>query len=140
MSPPTVLLQDRRLDGLAPVRVRPIDSSTAVTCAAFGACGGVDCLGFAYLVLGFRDGTLALYQMVLPSLARVQDTVRVESTSALDLQPVRSGAIMRLHKAAMGGVTAVAFIPGHNSRVVSIGHDGRCRLVDFEGSGHKLRT
>ena len=46
----------------------------------------------------------------------------------------------KLHKAAMGGITAAAFVPGYASRVVSIGHDGRCRLVDFKGGGKILRT
>lgn len=58
----------------------------------------------------------------------------------VQLQLARIGAMKKLHKAAMGVITAAAFVPEHKSRVVSIGHDGRCQLVDFEGGGQKLRT
>jgi hypothetical protein len=40
----------------------------------------------------------------------------------------------------MGGITAAEFIPGYKSRVASIGQDGRCRLIDFEGGAKVLRT
>jgi hypothetical protein len=56
------------------------------------------------------------------------------------MQPVRIGAIKKVHKPAMGGVSAAEFIPGFKSRVVSIGHDGKVRLVDFERGGKVLRT
>jgi len=56
------------------------------------------------------------------------------------LDPVRIGAIKKLHKATMGGIAAAEFLPGYRSRIVSIGHDGRCRLVEFEGGPKVLRT
>lgn len=61
-------------------------------------------------------------------------------TQALIQQPLKVGSIRKLHKAAMGGITAAEFIPGYKSRAISIGHDGRCRLVDFEDGGTVLRT
>jgi WD40 repeat protein len=38
-SPPTILIQDRRLAGLAPTHFKPTDSTTSVTCAAFDTAG-----------------------------------------------------------------------------------------------------
>ncbi|KAH0543107.1 hypothetical protein FGG08_002533 [Glutinoglossum americanum] len=35
------------------------------------------------------------------------------------------------------GLTAAEFIPGFRARVVSVGTDGKCILVDFEGEGKK---
>lgn len=37
-------------------------------------------------------------------------------------------------------ITGAAFLPGFRSRAVSVGADGRCRLVDFEAGGKILRT
>jgi hypothetical protein len=40
----------------------------------------------------------------------------------------------------MGGLVAADFIPGFTARVVSVGKDGKCRLVDFDGGTTILRT
>ncbi|KEQ97678.1 hypothetical protein AUEXF2481DRAFT_2611 [Aureobasidium subglaciale EXF-2481] len=37
-------------------------------------------------------------------------------------------------------ITGAAFLPGFMTRAVSVGADGRCRLVDFEAGGKILRT
>ncbi|TKA77977.1 hypothetical protein B0A49_02437 [Cryomyces minteri] len=37
-------------------------------------------------------------------------------------------------------ITAAAFMSGHKTRAVTVGADGRCRLVDFESGGKILRT
>ena len=37
-------------------------------------------------------------------------------------------------------VAGAAFVPGYRSRAVSVGADGKCRLIDFENKGKLLRT
>lgn len=138
-SPPTVLIQDRRVDGLAAVHFIPTNSKTAVTCAAFEFSCKKTQLSHTRLVLGFRDGTLAMYTVLLPEVINFRNSLSTYASVA-QLQIVEVGAISKLHKASMGGVTAASFMTGYKSRVVSIGYDGRCRLVDFEQGGKKLRT
>jgi WD40 repeat protein len=139
-SPPTILLQDQRWAGGASVSLCPVDTPSATTCAAFqGPRKSVE-PSYTQFVLGFQDGTLVLYKVHLPFLAQSHSSTRVDQHRPFQLQPVRVEAIRKLHKTAMGGIKAAAFIPGYSSRVVSVGHDGRCRLVDFEGGGKKLRT
>lgn len=139
-APPTVLIQDRRRAGIAAVDFNPPDSSSAVTCTAFESLLGAADPASTQFVLGFKDGTLALHSVSLPSLGHNQIPLQDGRWQYQRLQPLSLGAMSQLHKVAMGGVTAAAFIPGYTSRVVSIRHDGRCRLVDFANGGQKLRT
>lgn len=139
-SPPTVLIQDKRRAGVAAADFKPPDTWSVVTCAAFKAFSGAVDLSTIRFVLGFKDGTLALHKLILPSLGQSQSPLRGDQSLDSQSRPVSLGAMSKLHKAAMGGVTAAAFVPGYISRVVSIGHDGRCRLVDFASGGQKLRT
>jgi hypothetical protein len=83
---------------------------------------------------------MAMYRLYLPVISKRPSHSHLHHSQGLQLQPVRIGAIKRLHKPAMGGVIAAEFLPCYKSRVVSIGHDGRCRLVDFEGGSKVLRT
>lgn len=138
-SPPTVLLQDRRWCGSVSVSLQSIDTPSAISCAAFQTSEGLNPSNIQF-VLGFQDGTLAMYQLLVPSLPLNFKFTPEDQLQSVQLQPVRVGAMKKLHKAAIGVITAAAFVPGYKSRVVSIGHDGRCRLVDFEGGGQKLRT
>ena len=137
-SPPTILIQDRRLGGLAPMHFKPTESTTSVTCAAFDTSGSTRRSLQTKLLLGFRDSTLAMYRVFLPVLVHAQ-AAPASYSQTFQLQIVKLGAINKLHRALMGGVTATAFVPGYTSRAVSVGSDGRCRLVGFEG-GQKLRT
>jgi WD40 repeat protein len=138
-SPPTILIQDRRLAGLAPTHFKPTDSTTSVTCAAFDTTGLASRSLHINLLLGFRDGTLAMYRVFLPVLTHVQ-AAPASYSQTFQLHIAKVGAITKLHRALMGGVTATAFVPGYTSRAVSVGSDGRCRLVNFEEGGQKLRT
>lgn len=80
-----------------------------------------------------------MYRVFLPVLAHAQ-AASASYFQAFQLQIAKVGVIRKLHRALIGGVTATAFVPGYTSRAVSVGSDGRCRLVDFEGVGQKLRT
>lgn len=55
-------------------------------------------------------------------------------------EPAEIGRFRKLHKAHMGGIVAAEFLPGFYARTVSIGRDGKCRLVDFDGKLTVLRT
>jgi hypothetical protein len=120
------------------VNFRPSDARSPATCAAFPQSSGPVQPDYTNFVIGFQDGLLAMYRLFLPSLRKRNAEPR--QTQSFSLQPVRIGAIKKAHKPAMGGVSAAEFIPGFKSRVVSISHDGKCRLQDFEGGGKVLRT
>lgn len=139
-TPPTIYIQDRRWGGSAPTNFHPTDALTAVTCAAFQAHSDSAQASYTNFVLGFQDGKMVMYRIFPRTPRKHRKYSQLDRVQSFQLQPVRVGAIKKLHKASMGGVTAAEFIPGYTSRVVSIGHDGRCRLVDFEGGGKVLRT
>jgi hypothetical protein len=139
-TPPTIYLQDRRWGGSAPVNFHPMDAHTPVSCAAFQACDDTLEASNANFLLGFQDGRIVLYRLLLPAPPGQRRNSQSHHIPTYHLQPVRTGIMRRLHKPTMGGVAAAEFVPGYKSRVVTIRHDGRCRLVDFEGGGKVLRT
>ncbi|KAK3630171.1 hypothetical protein LTR56_017585 [Elasticomyces elasticus] len=65
--------------------------------------------------LGFRDGTIAAYNA--GELSRTGHDGEI-------------GHLKTIHS----GITGLAFIPGTKSRAVSVGSDGRCKLLDLESS------
>lgn len=138
-SPPKIYLQDLRFKGSASVSFQPADVESLVACATFQRSENAN-PSYASFLLGFQDGTLSLYKLGLPTRRQSYQDVYLNQAQAFLLQPTRVGCIAKLHKPAMGGITAAEFIPGYKARVVSVGHDGRCRLVDFEGRGRVLRT
>ncbi|KAF3035044.1 hypothetical protein E8E11_001029 [Didymella keratinophila] len=131
-SPPTVLIQDIRRAGAAAVDIQRPDTSSAVTCAAFETFSEAVDPSFSRFVLGFKDGTLALYKMTLPSLNRSQAFLRDDQSLDSRLRPFSLGAMSKLHKAAMGGVIAAAFIPGYTSRVGDAVDDREKTYEGFE--------
>jgi WD40 repeat protein len=138
-NPPTIYLQDQRWGRSAAVHFRPTDTQSPATCAAFEQSNGPVQPAYTNFVIGFQDGLLAMYRLFLPSLRKRSDESRTKP-QFFHLQPVRVGVVKKLHKPAMGGIMAAEFLPGYKSRVVTIRHDGKCRLVDFEGGGKVLRT
>ena len=138
-APPKIYLQNLRFGGSASVSFQPADASAPAAFATFQEDENSNATYTSFL-LGFQDGTLSLYKLVLPTRRQSYQDVYLNQAQAFLLQPTRIGCIRRLHKPAMGGIIAAEFIPGYRARAVSLGHDGRCRLVDFEGSGRVLRT
>lgn len=116
-------------------------------------------------LLGFRDGTMAAYDAtgaregrrvgvdpknakqdldhVVREIGRFDCLQRVTNRASVQVTTLPLGQDRGL-TAAMGiqssGVTSAAFLPGYKSRAVSVGRDGRCRLVEFENGGKVLRT
>jgi hypothetical protein len=122
------------------VNFRPTDAIVPVSCAVFRCEEYQAECSYMLFVLGFRDGRMVLFRLFLPTSSRHGKHQQSQHAQTFQLQPIRIGAIRKLHKAAMGGIAAAEFLPGYTARIVSIGHDGRCRLVDFEGGGKVLRT
>lgn len=137
--PPKIYVQDLRVGGSAAVSFQPADARVPATCAIFQNCEKPNPTYISFL-LGFQDGTLSLYRLAIPTRRGSYEDIYLDRTRAYPLQATRVGCMRKLHNPAMGGITAVEFIPGYKARAVSVGHDGRCRLVDFAGSGRVLRT
>ncbi|PVI00739.1 hypothetical protein DM02DRAFT_728334 [Periconia macrospinosa] len=135
-SPPVVFIQSLQNGPCSPVNVYPPRAISAVTHAAFYPDASPGTTTRVKYILGFQDGSLAYYQLTIP-LCRTLDT---DTVHAPPMHPHCIGYIEKLHKAAVGGVKAAEFLPGYKCRVVTVGLDGRCRLVDFEGGGQVLRT
>jgi len=139
-TPPTVLLQDLRTMGNSAISFCPSVSNAAVTCASFKM---YDCevkSNSAHFLLGFRDGTLALYRQPVPKIDETKPDWRLSPTRVQMGPPIEVYSYKRLHKPSMGGILSAEFLPGHRSRIISLGYDGRCRLIDFTDKGELLRT
>ncbi|KAF1949947.1 hypothetical protein CC80DRAFT_554848 [Byssothecium circinans] len=139
-SPPAIFMQDLRLGGNASVNLQSTHPRSPAVIAAFRPDDEYANPSCAKFVLGFQDGTLSLYRLAIPAKRPSYMDVHLGQSKAFQLQPKKLGSMRKLHKAAIGGITAAGFLPGYESRLVSAGHDGRCRLVDFEGDGRVLRT
>jgi hypothetical protein len=110
-------------------------------CAAFSGLHETAKPPFCVFVIGYQDGTLALYRFPMPILPPETTANTPSQPHKLTFpRPVNIGVIKKLHKPTLGGIRAAEFIPGYKARVVSIGHDGKCRIVDFEAGGGVLRT
>ncbi|KAF2641745.1 hypothetical protein P280DRAFT_424235, partial [Massarina eburnea CBS 473.64] len=125
-SPPTIFIQDLRVGGSAAVNVHPTHASSPAVFAAFSSSDEYAVSASTTFVLGFQDGTLCLYRLSTPTRRPSYVDAHLNQGQTFHLQQTKIGSIRRLHKAAMGGITAAEFLPGYKSRVVSIGHDGRC--------------
>ena len=159
-SPPVVYLQNLTLRTPA-LQLRPTASESAVVIAAFHPERP------NVFLLAFKDGTLAAYDATRMA-RRTGVKMDVNSTMTSDGGAGEISRFKYLHRtttkgcidpewsfdiattvrdvrsAGIGsrsvGITAAAFVPGYRTRAVSVGGDGRCRMIDFEGDGQILRT
>ena len=150
-SPPLVYLQNLQL-GTQPQAIYPQSSSAAVVVAAFHPERA------NVFMLGFRDGTISAHDAT-----RIMREKRVgNTTTGRGRNPTRAtqsgeiGVLKAVHTATTGNtaksdgmalpstqgsvITGASFIPGQRTRAVTVGTDGRCRIVDFEQGGKILRT
>jgi hypothetical protein len=109
-----------------PMYFQPTDALAPVTCAVLAKEGQCD-NKHVYIVLRFMDGTDVLCNIHV-------------SATPFRTQPVKMGGTKRLHKPGMRGVKAAEFISDYTSRVISVGLDGRCRLVDLSKASKVYRT
>lgn len=139
-DPPTVYLKNLAHNS-SPVLVEPRASKAAVCVATFHPERP------NIFLLAFRDGTLAAYDGTRVS--------RRQQRSFSDQETFSDGEIAHftsLHRTTSKAVTkdgissraasiaGAAFLQGYKTRAISIGSDGRCRLVDFTDGGIILRT
>lgn len=131
--PPVVYLNNLA-HNTAPVLIEPRATKAAVSVAAFHPDRP------NIFLLAFRDGTIAAYDST--------KVIRCGGGSVSNQENVNKGEISHLttlHRAAAvenkrAAITDAAFLPGFVTRAVSVGSDGRCRLLDFAGGGVVLRT
>lgn len=135
-SPPVVFLKDLASNSTATL-LKPQATTAGVAVAAFHPERA------NIFLLAFGDGTVGVF-----------DASRLSRTSGegryVDQHHMGKGEIGRkkqLHRAArtsadggLGAITGAAFIPGHKVRVITVGMDGRCHLVDFSDGVNVLRT
>jgi len=135
-SPPVVYLKDL-VQNTAATLFQAQTSPAAVAVAAFHPERA------NIFLLGFEDGTLAVFD------ASRLSKIEAKGPYAKQEQAGRGeiGRLTELHRltAAKEGrrrraITGAAFLPGHKSRVVTVGTDSRCKLVDFAEGGNVLRT
>lgn len=153
-SPPIIYLQALIL-GTQPTRFQPWVSIAPVVRAAFHKSRP------NVFVLAFKDGTIAAYDYnklprVQPILSaeRMQGDVRQAGEIGHFKQhhAVTTGGLVDpegyISTASLGGyedgtktvvagarsisVTGIAFIPGFQARCVSVGADGKCKIVNFD--------
>lgn len=131
--PPTAYVHD-----LSSGRTVEVDAERTVNvnCAAFQH---KRVNGHVMFMLGLKDGKVAVYRLSAPVTSIIPSET---SRSTQHLLPAQISLPTRLHSAAMGGVCTAEFLPGDDSRIVSLGFDNRCRIADFKGAnGAKvLRT
>ncbi|KAK5020698.1 hypothetical protein LTR60_000297, partial [Cryomyces antarcticus] len=160
-NPPAVFLQNLLL-GTAPLLVQPAASAHVVVVSAFHP------EREAIFLLGFADSTIAGYdalrltrdggKMSDPSIQKSGQSGEISHLKHLHTSTTRGAKDPAgiFNDAVLGGydsgsntvcvgsrgaaITAAAFMPGHKTRAVTVGADGRCRLVDFESGGKILRT
>lgn len=139
-NPPTVQLS-HFLSDKAPTLLQPEVSSEAVVAAAFHPNRA------GTFLLAFADGTLVAYDA-----AGLLTTDNSKGARSLTLGSGRGGEIAYVKSThtssaddwvpplvSVGSVvldiTAVAFVPGSTCTAVSVGTDGRCRVIDFASKG-----
>lgn len=84
-------------------------------------------------VLAFGDGVLAAYDYNSMSKSKTKKTDTAYSVPRCTPKAIH--AFQHLHDPSIkgsAGITGVEFLPGHGSRAITVGEDGRCFLVDFE--------
>ncbi|KAK3711701.1 hypothetical protein LTR37_009478 [Vermiconidia calcicola] len=132
-NPPLVYLKNL-IHNSTPVLIETRASQTAVSVITFHPERP------NIFLLAFRDGTLAAFdatKIARNSHGAFSNQQSVNSTEIAHLPKV--------HRTTSGtsravSIAGVAFLPGYKTRVISVGGDGRCRIVDFTDGGAVLRT
>jgi hypothetical protein len=151
-KPTVIYLQNLTLKTSA-IQLHPSASNAAVAAASFHP-ERPD-----IFLIAFKDGTIAAYdaiKLARSSVARTAGSSRLatnghagEISHFLNLHRVTNTRNLSdppdaSPDATIGSksvaITGAAFLPGFRTRAISVGADGRCRLVDFESGGKILRT
>jgi hypothetical protein len=147
-KPTVVYLQNLTLKTNA-IQLHPSASNAAIATASFHPERP------NIFLLTFKDGTIAAYdatKVARSGAARVGSNTNGHAGEISHLSNLhRVNNIRNLSdppdaslNATVGSksvtITGAAFLPGFRTRAISVGADGRCRLVDFEAGGKILRT
>lgn len=132
-GPPAIYLKNLTHNS-APILIEPRASKAGVTVAAFHPERP------NIFLLAFRDGSIAAYD--------ANKIMRSTAGAITDQESVNKGEISHitsLHRAVpvrnkARSITDAAFLPGFKTRAVTVGSDGRCRIIDFADAGVVLRT
>jgi WD40 repeat protein len=135
-DPPVVFLKDLAKNSAATI-LKPQASASGIAIVAFHPERA------NIFTLAFDDGTLSIYDA--SRMSRGMESGRNANQHYVGKGEI--GRIDKLHHAVRikdeGGsraITGAAFIPGHKLRMVTVGIDGRCKLVDFSEGAKVLRT
>ncbi|KAK7547742.1 WD40-repeat-containing domain protein [Phyllosticta citricarpa] len=139
--PPTIYLQNLTLRTPA-VSLHPRASDAAVERASFHPERP------NVFLLAFKDGTLAAYDAtrILGRAGRggtggeVGSFKNLHNVTSLIVADKENDCFRSPGVGRSTSITGAAFLPGHRSRAISVGADGRCRLLDFDRGGTILRT
>ncbi|KAI4742690.1 WD40 repeat-like protein [Aureobasidium sp. EXF-12298] len=151
-KPTVIYLQNLTLKTAA-IQLHPSASSAAIATASFHPERS------NIFLLAFKDGTIAAYdatRIARSSAPRTGSTSRPATnghtgeishfsnlhriTNVRNLSDPPDASLDTKIGSKSVAITGAEFLPGFRTRAISVGADGRCRLIDFEGGGKILRT
>jgi WD40 repeat protein len=151
-KPTVVYLQNLTLK-TSPIQLHPSASNAAIATASFHPERP------NIFLLAFKDGTIAAYdatKLARSGAARVGSNSRPANnghageishfsnlhrvTNIRNLSDPPDASLNTIVGSRSVTITGAAFLPGFRTRAISVGADGRCRLIDFEAGGKILRT
>lgn len=151
-KPTVIYLQNLTLKTSA-IQLHPSASNAAVATASFHPERP------NIFLLAFKDGTVAAYdttKLARSNVARTGGNSRPSTnghageishfsnlhrvTNIKNLSDPSDASPNATIGSKSVAITGAAFLPGFRTRAISVGADGRCRLVDFEAGGKILRT
>ena len=135
-SPPVVFLKDLTKNSAATL-VKPQASTSGITVAAFHPERA------NIFLLAFDDGTLAVFDASLLKRGNAQGKYNDQSHAG----KAEIGRKKQLHRpmhfkneGRSRAISGAAFVPGNKLKTVTVGIDGRCKLLDFSDGANVLRT
>ena len=135
-TPPVVLLKDLIKNSTATL-LEPQASTSGVTIAAFHPERA------NIFLLAFDDGTLAVFDASSLKRGNAEGAYNDQSHAGR----AEIGRKKQLHRPMLfksegpsRAISGAAFLPGSKLKTITVGIDGRCKLLDFESSPSVLRT
>ena len=135
-TPPVVFLKDLTKNSTATL-LKPQASTSGITIAAFHPERA------NIFLLAFDDGTLAVFDA--SRLKRGNGEGKFNDQTHAGKAEI--GRKKQLHRAMdfktegrSRAISGAAFLPGNQLKTITVGIDGRCKLLDFSDSANVLRT
>ena len=135
-SPPVVFLKDLTKNSTATL-LKPQASTSGITIAAFHPERA------NIFLLAFDDGTLAIFDASLLKRGNAEGKYNDQS----HVGKAEIGRKRQLHRpmhfkkeGRSRAISGAAFLPGNKLKTITVGIDGRCKLLDFSEGASVLRT